>query len=178
VGNEEGRFNNPNSLTIDSNGYIYVADTNNYRIQKFDSDGTFLVSWGSLGTGPGEFSYPMGLAIDSKNNVYVIDKVNNNVQKFSPVGSADQIIIPNWVKNGAKWWSEDLFNDTDFATGIKYLVGHGVIQGPMNPGEPSSNVKIPAWFKSNAGWWTDGAISDKEFTSATQYLISVGIIKT
>ncbi len=178
VGNEEGRFNNPNSIAIDSNGYIYVADSNNYRIQKFDSDGTFLVNWGSFGAGPGQFADPIGLAIDSKNNVYVVDKVNSAVQKFTPFGTADEITIPSWVKNNARWWSEDLFGDADFASGINYLIRQGVIHGPITSSEANSNVNIPGWVKTDAGWWTNGAISDKEFTDGIQYLISVGIIKT
>ena len=178
TGIEEGRFNNPNSIEIDSNGQIYVADTNNYRIQKFDSDGTFLVSWGSFGTSPGQFRNPVGLAIDSKNNVYVIDKANNDVQKFSPFGNADEIIIPTWVKNNAKWWSEDLFSNTDFATGINYLIRQGVIHGTITSSESNPDVKIPEWVKTSAGWWTNELISDKEFTDEIQYLISAGIIKT
>ncbi len=178
TGTEEGRFNNPNSVAIDSNGYTYVADTNNYRIQKFDSDGTFLVSWGSFGTSLGQFANPVGLAIDSKNNVYVIDKANNDVQKFSPFGNANEITIPTWVKNNAKWWSQDLFSNTDFATGINYLIRQGIIQAPITSNESNSNVKIPGWIKTNAGWWTNGLISDKEFTAEIQYLISVGIVKT
>jgi len=177
-GNEEGRFNNPNSIEIDSNGYIYVADINNYRIQKFDSDGTALVSWGSFGNGPGQFEGPNGLAIDSMNNVYVVDKVNNNVQKFAPFGSPDELTIPSWVKNNARWWSEGLFGDTDFATGIKYIIKQGVIQSPVISNETNSNVKIPGWMKTNADWWANGLISDNEFSAAIQYLISVGIIKT
>ena len=178
TGTEEGRFNNPSSIAVDSTGYIYVADTNNYRIQKFDSDGTFLVSWGSFGTGPRQFANPVGLAIDSKNNVYVIDKTNNNIQKFSSFGNAGEITIPTWVKNNAKWWSEDLFSNTDFATGINYLIRQGVIQGSITSNESNSDVKIPRWVKTNADWWTNGLISDKEFTSEIQYLVSVGIIKT
>jgi len=178
TGTEEGRFNNPNSIAIDSNGYIYVADTNNYRIQKFDSNEIFLVSWGSFGTTPAQFANPVGLAIDSKNNVYVVDKTNNDVQKFSPFGNADEITIPTWVKNNAKWWSEDLFSNTDFATGINYLIRQGIIQAPIASSESNSNVKIPGWVKTNADWWTNGLISDKEFTAEIQYLISVGIIKT
>ena len=178
TGAEEGRFNSPNSIAIDYNGYIYVADTNNFRIQKFDSDGTFLVSWGSFGTSPGQFANPIGLAIDSKNNVYVIDKANNDVQKFSSFGNANEITIPTWVKNNAKWWSEDLFNNTDFATGINYLIKQGVIHGTIASSESNSSVKIPEWIKTSADWWTNGLISDKEFTDEIQYLISVRIIKT
>jgi len=176
-GNEVGRFENPTSIGIDSNGYLYVTDTNNYRIQKFDSDGTSLVSWGSFGTGPEQFEGPIGISIDSMNNLYVVDKVNNNVQKFAPLGPADEITIPSWIKNNARWWSEGLFTDNDFVTGIKYMVKQGIIQNTITSSKDNSNIKIPGWVKTNANWWTNGLISDKEFTNGIQYLISAGIIK-
>ena len=178
AGDEEGRFNNPNSIAIDSNGYIYVADTDNYRIEKFDSDGTFLVSWGSFGTDPGQFKGPIGLAVDSRNNVYVMDKIRNDLQKFTPFGAADELTIPSWIKNNARWWSEGLFDNTDFASGINYMIKHGLVQGPLTSGGDNPNVKIPRWVKINADWWVNGFISDKEFTAGLQYLVSVGIIKT
>ena len=37
-------------------------------------------------------------------------------------------LVPNWVKNNAKWWHEDLIGDTDFINGIKYLVQVGIIK--------------------------------------------------
>jgi DNA-binding beta-propeller fold protein YncE len=43
-----GEFNHPMAIAVDSSGGVYVADTNNNRIQKFDSNGTFSTSWGSL----------------------------------------------------------------------------------------------------------------------------------
>lgn len=30
--------------------------------------------------------------------------------------------IPAWVKNNARWWSEDLISDNDFGLGIQYLI--------------------------------------------------------
>lgn len=43
---------------VDMLGNIYVADSGNNRIQKFDSNGAFLVKWGSFGTGDGQFDTP------------------------------------------------------------------------------------------------------------------------
>jgi DNA-binding beta-propeller fold protein YncE len=63
-----------------------VVDTFNYRIQKFDSSGTFLAKWGSMGSAPGQFREPAGIAVDAQGNVYVGDKDNNRVQKFSSSG--------------------------------------------------------------------------------------------
>ena len=35
-------FNSPFGVAVDSSGNVYVADTYNHRIQKFDSSGTLL----------------------------------------------------------------------------------------------------------------------------------------
>ena len=73
---------------MDSLGTIYVADTFNSRIQKFDSSGVFLIKWGTSGTGNGQFYNPVGVAADGVGNVYVTDYVypNNRVQKFNSSG--------------------------------------------------------------------------------------------
>ena len=36
-------------------------------------------------------------------------------------------LVPVWVKNNAKWWSEDLIEDTDFVNGIEYLIKNQII---------------------------------------------------
>ncbi len=42
LGSGDGQFSAPSDLTIDNNGNIYVADSNNLRLQKFDSSGNFI----------------------------------------------------------------------------------------------------------------------------------------
>ena len=54
---DNGQFQLPWSLTLDSSGDVYVVDRNNARIQKFDPNGNFIDKWsmGSLspvGIGP------------------------------------------------------------------------------------------------------------------------------
>ena len=41
TGNGAGQFKNPQGVAVDSSGNVYVADTDNDRIQKFSSDGTY-----------------------------------------------------------------------------------------------------------------------------------------
>ena len=38
-GSDDGQFDRPRGIAVDSSGDIYVADTENHRIQKFDSNG-------------------------------------------------------------------------------------------------------------------------------------------
>nr|NCS16718.1 6-bladed beta-propeller [Microcystis aeruginosa G13-12]NCT52052.1 6-bladed beta-propeller [Microcystis aeruginosa G13-03] len=62
---------------------IYVADTNNSRVQVFDSGGAFQSTFGSFGSGNGAFDTPRGIAVGSGGNIYVTDTGNNRVQVFS-----------------------------------------------------------------------------------------------
>jgi tripartite motif-containing protein 71 len=81
----DGQFNYPNDISVDSSkGNVYVADTNNNRIQKFDSNGNFITKWGSYGSEDRQFSSPGNTAIDSLDNVYVADSYNDRIQVFAP----------------------------------------------------------------------------------------------
>lgn len=85
-GDKPGQFKFPTMIAADNNSNIYVVDQHNHRIQKFDSEGNFILMWGKEGTGQGEFNFPYGIAIDSKGNVLVSDMNNNRIQKFSSAG--------------------------------------------------------------------------------------------
>ena len=177
MGDGRGQFDVPSSIDVDSGGNLYVADTRNYRIQKFDSHGNFLRSWGSFGTDPGQFKEPIGIAVDSHDDVYVVDKANNTVQKFS-LYTQDKIIIPDWIRNNAKWWSEGRISDSDFVEGIQYMITQKIIHIPNGESAiTDSGVSIPSWIKTSAGWWSDKKISDTSFVNGIQYLVSIGIIR-
>ena len=66
-------FYYPLGVAVDGNGNIYVADSNNYRIQKFTSGGQFVATWGSRGEEEGEFNDPAHVAVDDSDYVYVAD---------------------------------------------------------------------------------------------------------
>ncbi len=86
MGHGDGEFFIPNSIAVDDNGFIYVVDTGNARVQKFDQQGRFLLSIGHLGDSPGCFVRPKGIAIDRNGNIYVTDAMLQNVQLFDPQG--------------------------------------------------------------------------------------------
>jgi sugar lactone lactonase YvrE len=93
-GKGDGQFAFPEGIAMDSASNIYVADTNNCRVQKFSKDGHFLLKWGSTGYGNGQFQYPIDIAVDKLGNLYVLDccqsalldNPSGKVQKFDNSG--------------------------------------------------------------------------------------------
>ncbi|VAW45009.1 NHL repeat domain protein [hydrothermal vent metagenome] len=81
-----GGFNFPMTIAIDSKDRIYVLDSGNFRVQRFNSDGKFDLTFGSVGTRLGQFSRPKGIAVDSNDNVYVMDASFANFQIFNDKG--------------------------------------------------------------------------------------------
>jgi probable HAF family extracellular repeat protein len=82
------QFYYPFGIAVDGNGNVYVADQYNHRIQKFAEDGSFLLAWGTYGSGLDQFMYPSGVAVDRGNGfVYVADQNNHRIQKFTTDGT-------------------------------------------------------------------------------------------
>jgi hypothetical protein len=68
---------------MDSNGYIYIADTENYRMQMFDSGGNFILEWeGSRETGAGNLGYPEDITVDDYGRAYINDHSTCAVYKY------------------------------------------------------------------------------------------------
>ena len=71
--------------------FIWVADTGNDRIQKFDGNGKLLLCFGkSGGTRPpymeGDFKTPSAVTLDNNDNIWVADTGCHRIQKFYPDG--------------------------------------------------------------------------------------------
>ncbi len=98
MGTGNGQFGSAYGIAIDPSGtYLYIADTENNRVQKFKTDGTYVSQWGSQGNGNGLFRNPVGIAVDPTNSyVYVADSTNSNVQKFTTSGT----YVSQWGSQG------------------------------------------------------------------------------
>lgn len=85
-GSADGELFHPTNIAVAPNGDLLVADTSNYRIQRFTAEGAFVRSYGTVGNGPGSFARPKGIAVDQTGRMYVGDAAFENVQVFDGAG--------------------------------------------------------------------------------------------
>ncbi|CAF3397484.1 unnamed protein product, partial [Rotaria socialis] len=88
-GSTSAFLNNPYNFIFDSSGNLYVADTNNHRIQLFlpgQFNGTTIAGVTALsGSATNKFDSPQSLALDSNLNLYVADTGNDRIQYFARI---------------------------------------------------------------------------------------------
>ncbi len=119
LGSGAGQLSGPTGVAVDENpasssyGDVYVADSGNARIDKFNTKGEFIMAWGYgvadgttealqtctivcfagiPGEGAGQLNAPGELAIDNSNgpsadDLYVGDPANKAIEKFTSTGA-------------------------------------------------------------------------------------------
>ena len=105
---ELGQYQQLGAIAISPSGDIYVADTGNSRIQKFDGNGNFVSMFGSPGEeqdnissswGNGNFTSIGFMTIDGSGNIYICDGSNwvtNHIEKFDSNGNYIATLHPNF----------------------------------------------------------------------------------
>ena len=93
IGNEEDEnylLFRIREIEVDEEGNIYVLESGNLRVQKFDPSGNYLCTIGKKGQGPGEFQMPFQMIINDRNGtigvqdmrkLVVFDKGGNYIDK-------------------------------------------------------------------------------------------------
>jgi len=101
-----------------------------------------------------------------------------------PNSSAQDAQIPSWIQNVAGWWASGDISETEFLTGIEYLINNNIILLDFIPcskkieSQTTSSAKlVPDWVKNNAKWWSEDLIEDTDFINGLEYLIKQKIIK-
>jgi tripartite motif-containing protein 71 len=82
-----------------SGNYVYVADSGNDRIERFNLQGGEPLAWGTKGSAPGQFSYPRGVAAN-ESEVIVSDDDNHRIEQFNPEGAFEAAVGTNGTGPG------------------------------------------------------------------------------
>ena len=149
----ETNYTSDNSTSISENIMYFLNNGNQYTL--------------ILTSNPNDFNKNSVLFENSANSFLVNQTSTKN----------QQLMIPSWIKNNAKLWSESSINDGDFIKGIQYLISSGIMKIPQTQYGPHQSSGIPVWIKNDARFWSEGQISDDEFVKGIQYLVSSEIIK-
>lgn len=100
-GTSAGQFDTPYGVCADKSDNIYVADSNNNRIQVIRPNGQFVRKFGETGFGHLEFNIPVGVAVDPTSKLlFVADMDNHRIQIFNPDGSYHGVLGSNGKRQG------------------------------------------------------------------------------
>ena len=137
-----------NSSPRDASSMNKLSMLEFYKALEIDPDSILALNGMGLGFGNfGEYSeaeryFKKSLELDPDNAItqnylisikkikekYSLDKFESPTIKPDFLQKIEENVIPYWIKNNAKWWSDDKISDDDFLSGIKYLVENNIIK--------------------------------------------------
>ena len=68
------------------------------------------------------------ISIKKVKEKYSLDVFEKPTKKPDFLQKIEEKSIPYWIKNNAKWWSDDKISDDDFLAGIEYLVENNIVK--------------------------------------------------
>jgi DNA-binding beta-propeller fold protein YncE len=91
-------FWGPRDVAVDAQGNVWVTDTGNSRVLKFDPNGKHLATLGGPGSEAGKLRDPVGVEIAANGDIYVADGWNSRIQKFdNDLKPLAAFPVPGWL---------------------------------------------------------------------------------
>jgi len=153
-GNDPGQFNLPHNIATDKNGYVYVADRENHRVQVFDSNGKFQTQWG------GNMHRACAIFISPEQDVYIGElgfgmAVNKDYPNIGPR-------ISVWNTKGER---KSRIGDMGYGFDVgQFAAPHGICT------DSRGDIYLAEVAHTNAGHWGDVPDNIRSF----QKLVRVG----
>jgi len=129
-GDENYMLLDPKDIDSDSLGNIYIVESANGTIRKFDRDGKFVSSIGRKGQGPGEFLELHSIEINNKDEIYAFDSNQRKIDVFNPAGELLKTIRMTRVRvldfaldeNGDIYIGQEKYRETEEQRRREYVV--------------------------------------------------------
>jgi sugar lactone lactonase YvrE len=150
-------FNTPSGIYVDASGKIYVADTNNHRVQVFTASGDFSYSLGtgSLSDDPEVIGKPMDVVVDNNGNIIVAEQQYTRIKVFTSSGAysysfntsdAYPFYIPEGMcldKDGKLFVAENFFMVLRYSRVKRYTLSHPGTTCTINFGNVGIGTTTP-----------------------------------
>lgn len=129
-GNEEGEFNIPHGISLDSIDNVYVADRENNRIQVFDPNGKFIRQFANE-----SFGAICSVTFDKqKSKLFAVDDFTflklkhrgSDVLVFDPVGQVQTRFGRSGSYKGSVFWYHDIVIDKDENIYVADILGNTI----------------------------------------------------
>ncbi len=103
-----------------------------YHIQQFKRGESVFVTIPKFGSTPNAVIQGLTNGITYDFKVIPINSIGqgpvSNMVSVTPGSTESKIIIPSWIKNNAKWWSDGIISDSEYVSAIEYLINQGIIK--------------------------------------------------
>ena len=96
----DAKLNQPQGLTIDASGNLFIVDTHNQRVRKVSPDGTITTVAGNGFSGysgdggpatSAQLNFPLNIAVDAAGNMFILDTNDQCVRKVDPSGTINTV---------------------------------------------------------------------------------------
>ncbi|MGH9357090.1 MAG: hypothetical protein ACRD10_13245, partial [Terriglobia bacterium] len=84
-----GRKASVYDIYMAGDGHLWLADSVNWKMLKYNLSGQMMFSWGTQGDWPGALWGVHQISVDHEGNLYVGEVSNGRAQKFRPRRNAD-----------------------------------------------------------------------------------------
>jgi len=168
-------LNNPRGVAIDASGNIYVTNSGNNTISKYNASGTYLGTFGSGAT----LSFPKDLVFDSSGNAYVLNlgasAGTGSVYKYNSSGVYQSTILSglNYALGITIDASDNIYIADQGATTVKKYSTSGALLLSL----PTTNLSTPLGVATDGSGniyvLNNGTGNVTKYNSAGTYLSTI-----